>query len=223
MSVQSEIDRIEAARDDIAEAIREQDVTVPAGTKLAALADLVRQIVGKVRTVCGKGPDSAGNIALTASDVGAAASSHKHAAADITSGTMPISRGGTGATTAAAARQALGAAGTSTATTSAAGLMSAADKDRLDRIRVWPLNTIVPDAWTQDTDGSYYSRRSAPGMTTDTQIIACTLMARYVGDTAAEQAAATWTYLETDDDDVVLHAPTRPAATFGLVIAALPT
>ena len=70
MSVQSEIDRIEAARDDIAEAIREQDVTVPAGTKLAALADLVRQIVGKVRTVCGKGPDSAGNIELTAADVG---------------------------------------------------------------------------------------------------------------------------------------------------------
>ena len=71
MSVQSEINRIEAARDDIAEAIREQDVTVPAGTKLAALADLVRQIVGKVRTVCGKAPDSAGNIALTAADVGA--------------------------------------------------------------------------------------------------------------------------------------------------------
>lgn len=71
MSVQSEIDRIEAARDDIAEAIREQDVTVPAGTQLAALADLVRQIVGKVRTVCGKGPDSVGNIALTAADVGA--------------------------------------------------------------------------------------------------------------------------------------------------------
>lgn len=36
--------------------------------------------------------------------------SHKHSAADITSGTLPVSRGGTGATTAAAARTALGAA-----------------------------------------------------------------------------------------------------------------
>ena len=69
-------------------------MTVPAGTKLAALADLVRQIVGKVRTVCGKGPDSAGNIALTAADVGAATSSHKHSAADITSGALPVTRGG---------------------------------------------------------------------------------------------------------------------------------
>ena len=69
MSVQSELDRIEAARDDIAEAIREQGVTVPAGTKLAGLAALVRQIVGKVLSVCGKGPDDNGNIALSASDV----------------------------------------------------------------------------------------------------------------------------------------------------------
>ena len=113
MSIQSEIDRIAAARDDIAAAIREQDVQVPTGTKLSALAGLVRQIVGKVLSVCGKGPDEDGNIALTASDVGAAASSHKHSAADITSGTLPIARGGTGATTAAGARTALGAAAAS--------------------------------------------------------------------------------------------------------------
>lgn len=116
MSVQSEIDRIEAARDDIAEAIREQDVTVPAGTKLAALADLVRQIVGKVRTVCGKGPDSAGNIALTAADVRAATSSHKHSAADITSGALPVTRGGTGATNASTALQNLGGVWSATTT-----------------------------------------------------------------------------------------------------------
>lgn len=40
---------------------------------------------------------------------GKAAASHKHSAADITSGTLPISRGGTGATTAAAIRTNLGA------------------------------------------------------------------------------------------------------------------
>lgn len=46
----------------------------------------------------------------TASEIGAAASSHNHSAANITSGTLSIAHGGTGATTAAAARSALGAA-----------------------------------------------------------------------------------------------------------------
>ena len=41
---------------------------------------------------------------------GKAASSHNHSAANITSGTLPISRGGTGATTAASARSNIGAA-----------------------------------------------------------------------------------------------------------------
>ena len=35
---------------------------------------------------------------LTPANVGAAAASHKHAAGDITSGTLPVARGGTGAT-----------------------------------------------------------------------------------------------------------------------------
>ena len=37
------------------------------------------------------------DITLSAADVGAAASSHDHSASDITSGTLPIARGGTGA------------------------------------------------------------------------------------------------------------------------------
>ena len=45
----------------------------------------------------------------TPSSIGAAASSHNHSATNITSGTLPIARGGTGATSAAAAREALGA------------------------------------------------------------------------------------------------------------------
>ena len=44
----------------------------------------------------------------TAAAIGAAAASHNHSAANITSGTLAIARGGTGATTAAAARTALG-------------------------------------------------------------------------------------------------------------------
>lgn len=49
-----------------------------------------------------------GAINLTAPDVGAAPESHNHSASNITSGTLPISRGGTGGTTASAARSALG-------------------------------------------------------------------------------------------------------------------
>lgn len=43
-------------------------------------------------------------VPTTAADIGAAASSHNHSASNITSGTLPIARGGTGATSASAAR-----------------------------------------------------------------------------------------------------------------------
>lgn len=243
MSLQSEIDRIEAARDDIADAIEEQGVTVPAGTKLAGLAALVRQIVGKVLSVCGKGPDDNGNIALSASDVGAAASSHRHGVADISIGQasralvsdvtgklywsnvtateLGYLDGVTGPLQTQLNNKAAANHTHSAATTGAAGFLSADDKTKIDGIRVWSI-TVPTSAWTS-ASGEYTAAITATGVTSSTQIVACTLMARYVGDTAAEQAAATWTYLETDDDDVVLHAPTRPAATFGLVIAALPT
>ena len=49
-------------------------------------------------------------LGITPANIGAAASSHNHSAANITSGTLTIARGGTGATTAADARSNLGAA-----------------------------------------------------------------------------------------------------------------
>lgn len=186
MSVQSEIDRIEAARDDIADAIEEQGVDVPAGTKLAGLAALVRQIVGKVLSVCSIGPDDNGNIALTASDVGAAASSHTHAAA----------------------------------TTVSAGFLSAQDKARLDAARVWTIT--VPTGW-QAADDGYRCTIPVAGVSADTQIVAVALAPDYVGNAAAEQAAAAWTYLETDSAYIRLYAPSPPDAAFGLIVAALPT
>ena len=73
--------------------------------------------VPTTRTVNGKALSA--NITLSASELGAAASSHTHSAANITSGTFstdrlpttPVSKGGTGATTAASALTNLGAAG----------------------------------------------------------------------------------------------------------------
>lgn len=49
-----------------------------------------------------------GQVNLTPANIGAAAASHNHSASNITSGTLPIARGGTGATTAAGARNNLG-------------------------------------------------------------------------------------------------------------------
>lgn len=63
------------------------------------------------------GIDKDGNRDVTVYDkdawltgIGAAAASHNHSAADITSGTLPLSRGGVGSTTAAGARSNIGAA-----------------------------------------------------------------------------------------------------------------
>lgn len=69
---------------------------------------------GNPTTVNGK---MGATITLTAADVGAAPTVHTHSAADITSGTLPITRGGTGGTTATAARTALSASGLSTVST----------------------------------------------------------------------------------------------------------
>lgn len=59
----------------------------------------------------GTGATSAGqartNLGITPANIGAAASSHSHAASDITSGAVPVSHGGTGATTIDGARTVL--------------------------------------------------------------------------------------------------------------------
>ena len=72
-------------------------------------------------------------INITASGIGAAASSHNHSAANITSGTLAVARGGTGATDAATARSNLGAAAAShthnyAGSSSAGGAATSANK-----------------------------------------------------------------------------------------------
>lgn len=68
---------------------------------------------GHVKLVSSMSSDSdtygnSGGYAITPYGLYAAISDHNHSASNITSGTLPITRGGTGATTAAAARAALG-------------------------------------------------------------------------------------------------------------------
>ena len=46
MSIQSEINRIAGAKSDIADAIEDKGVTVPSGTKLDGMANLIGQISG---------------------------------------------------------------------------------------------------------------------------------------------------------------------------------
>jgi hypothetical protein len=62
-----------------------------------------------------------GNVNITPANIGAAAASHNHSASNITSGTLPIARGGTGATNAAGIRTNIGvyqmASGTAAPTT----------------------------------------------------------------------------------------------------------
>lgn len=67
---------------------------------------------GNFATIDGEGWIYYRTPAEVRSDISAAVASHSHAAGDITSGTLPLTRGGTGATTAAAARSALGAQAT---------------------------------------------------------------------------------------------------------------
>ena len=65
--------------------------------------------VGNFATIDGQGWIYYRTPTEVLSDIGAAAASHNHSASNITSGTLPVARGGTGATTASAARSALGA------------------------------------------------------------------------------------------------------------------
>lgn len=80
------------------------------GTWLQTTA--VTDKAGNFATIDGDGWVYYRTPAEVRTDIGAAAASHNHSAANITSGTLPVDRGGTGATTASAARSALGAQAT---------------------------------------------------------------------------------------------------------------
>lgn len=86
-------------------------------TKLSEVDDTVSELdQNAVRGIRGKGtlitPMSDKTVNITPQGIGAATSSHNHSASNITSGTLPIARGGTGATTASSAISNLGVSGT---------------------------------------------------------------------------------------------------------------
>lgn len=119
MSIKTEIDRISGNINAAFSVLKNRGASVPAD---ANSDDLVAAINSEVVPVSngGTGATSAANartnLGITPENIGAADENHKHSAADITSGTMSISRlptitvakGGTGATTAAQARVNLG-------------------------------------------------------------------------------------------------------------------
>lgn len=71
--------------------------------------DAIKGIKGNGTTI---NPSSTGIINITPNNIGAAASTHYHNASQITSGTLPIERGGTGSTTAEEVRENLGVVAT---------------------------------------------------------------------------------------------------------------
>ena len=71
--------------------------------------DAIKGIKGNGTTI---NPSSTGIVNITPNNIGAAASTHYHNASQITSGTLPIERGGTGSTTAEEVRENLGVVAT---------------------------------------------------------------------------------------------------------------
>ena len=119
MSIQSEINRIQNNINAALDELEARGADVPAGANSDDLATLIADEIVPVANG-GTGATTAAsartNLGVTPANIGAAAATHNHSAANITSGTMSISRlptitvakGGTGATTAAQARVNLG-------------------------------------------------------------------------------------------------------------------
>ena len=140
--------------------------------------------VNATRTVNGKALSA--NITLSATDVGAASASHNHSADNITSGTLPITRGGTGATSALAARNnlELGKRVWSGSWKSGKITISGFTSNRWYSIRLTDLGTVIPafntGSWLRGSAGyradtgsfiEYYFNSSVSG--NDVTLISC--------------------------------------------------
>ena len=136
---------------------------VESGNTLSAIAAKIQSAISFLRNHIA---NKSNPHSVTASQVGAAAASHKHSAADVTSGTLPVARGGTGGANAAAARENLGACAVTDYTvnipnagwsgssapykkTVALSGILATDKPIIDAIQTgtWSTDQAVRDAW----------------------------------------------------------------------------
>ena len=186
MSVQSEISRLEGAKADLKTAIESKGVSVPETAALDAYGALVEQIdylapVTANRALVSNSSGKVAASAVTATELGyldgvtsgiqsqlngKAAASHSHSAGNITSGTLPVSRGGTGAASSSAARTALGAAEgyTKTASVSAPGWY------RIATSGSWIVNnmglfSVKGSVSKSDVSGRYTNAIFAAGIT----------------------------------------------------------
>lgn len=119
MSIQSEIDRIQNNISAALSELEARGADVPAGANSNDLATLIADEIVPVANG-GTGATTAANartnLGITPANIGAAPEEHNHAATDITSGTLnsarlptvPVAKGGTGATTVAQAQINLG-------------------------------------------------------------------------------------------------------------------
>lgn len=119
MSIQSEIDRIQNNISAALSELEARGADVPAGANSDDLATLIANEIVPVANG-GTGATTAANartnLGITPANIGAAPEEHNHAATDITSGTLnsarlptvPVAKGGTGATTVAQAQINLG-------------------------------------------------------------------------------------------------------------------
>lgn len=118
------------------------------------------------------------------------------------SGTLPISHGGTGATSAANALTALGAA----------------SKSEVEDATTVEYTIIVPSSGWVGTEAPYTNTVIVSGITASTVLSDIQLDPSLVGNTDAESANSQWDYLDTQDGQVVFIAKSsKPSTNFTII------
>lgn len=128
---------------------------------------------------------------VTPSQIGAAASSHTHSASDVTSGTLPVARGGTGGANAATARSNLGACS------------------------VTDYTVNIPNAGWSGNAAPYKKTVTLTGiLATDKPIIDAVQTGTWATDQAVREAWACITRISTAANQLLIEADSIPETSF---------